>query len=428
MLGGLRRHGRQRHREVARGGGGWGTGARRAETRAESLGIRCGVILLLHNRYRLPGGEERAVEDLRWLIARAPAARTRRCSSATRPCSATGAPRSACCAAGCEPEDVAHAVRRTGARVVHAHNVNPSFGWRALAAAREAGARVVLHLHNYRLVCAQGAVLHAAGRTAPAATAATRAPGVRLNCRGSRAEAVAYAAGLALWQRRLAEQVDAFVVPSAFALGRLRELGAPLGRARPRDRLRAARDRRGLDRRRPAASRWPPAGCRRRRGSPTRSTPRAIPGCRSWSPATARRRPSCASGPPGVDVRFTGALAAGRPRRAAPRGGGRGRALPLRRDPPAGRAGGDGGRAARGGRRRRRARGGRSRRRAAIRRATPRALAERVRALWADRRRRRACTRRGPRALRPGAIAGAGCAPCTTAPIARNFGPAVAKD
>jgi hypothetical protein len=26
------------------------------------------VILLVHNRYRLPGGEERAVEDLAWLI------------------------------------------------------------------------------------------------------------------------------------------------------------------------------------------------------------------------------------------------------------------------------------------------------------------------------------------------------------------------
>jgi glycosyltransferase involved in cell wall biosynthesis len=55
------------------------------------------------------------------------------------------------------------------------------------------------------------------------------APGVRLNCRGgSRAESLAYAAGLALWQRRLAGAADAIVVPSAFALARLRELGAPL--------------------------------------------------------------------------------------------------------------------------------------------------------------------------------------------------------
>jgi glycosyltransferase involved in cell wall biosynthesis len=53
---------------------------------------------------------------------------------------------------------------------------------------------------------------------------------VRLNCRGgSRAEAAVYAAGIALHQRRLAEAADAFVVPSAFALARLRELGAPVG-------------------------------------------------------------------------------------------------------------------------------------------------------------------------------------------------------
>ena len=31
------------------------------------------MILLLHNRYRVPGGEERAVEDLAWLIETEPA-------------------------------------------------------------------------------------------------------------------------------------------------------------------------------------------------------------------------------------------------------------------------------------------------------------------------------------------------------------------
>jgi glycosyltransferase involved in cell wall biosynthesis len=38
-----------------------------------------------------------------------------------------------------------------------------------------------------------------------------------------------YGASLALWQRRLVDSVDAFVVPSRFALERLRDLGAPLG-------------------------------------------------------------------------------------------------------------------------------------------------------------------------------------------------------
>src|SRR5258708_39186454 len=52
---------------------------------------------------------------------------------------------------GLRPREVAAAVRLTRARVVHAHNVNPSYGWRALAAPRAAGARVGLHLHQDRL-------------------------------------------------------------------------------------------------------------------------------------------------------------------------------------------------------------------------------------------------------------------------------------
>jgi len=185
------------------------------------------LILLLHNRYRAPGGEERAVEDLAWLI------RTElREGSAVleRESAALGAARAAAglLGGGLRPASVREAVRRSGARVVHAHNVWPAFGWRALAAAREAGARVVLHLHNYRLVCAV-ATCFTHGEDCTRCHARNTLPGVRLNCRGSVPEAVVYAASLALWQRRLAEAVDAFVVPSAFALRRLEQLGAPLG-------------------------------------------------------------------------------------------------------------------------------------------------------------------------------------------------------
>jgi glycosyltransferase involved in cell wall biosynthesis len=186
------------------------------------------VILLLHNRYRVPGGEERAVEDLAWLI------RTELGEEAevlARDSAGLGRGRAALglLRGGLEPDEVAAAVRRTGARVVHAHNVQPSLGWRALAAAREAGARVVLHLHNYRLVCAVGTCF-TRGQDCTRCHGRNTVPGVRLNCRGgSRAEAAAYGAGLALWQRRLTESADAFVVPSAFALHRLESLGAPLG-------------------------------------------------------------------------------------------------------------------------------------------------------------------------------------------------------
>jgi len=186
------------------------------------------VILLLHNRYRIAGGEERAVEDLAWLI------RTELGEEAEvlmRDSDVLGRRRAALglLSGGLAPEHVAAAVRRTGARVVHAHNVQPSLGWRALAAARAAGARVVMHLHNYRLVCAVGTCF-TRGEDCTRCHGRNTLPGVRLNCRnGSRAESAAYGAGLALWQRRIAGSADAFVVPSAFALRRLEALGAPLG-------------------------------------------------------------------------------------------------------------------------------------------------------------------------------------------------------
>ena len=189
------------------------------------------MILLLHNRYRVRGGEERAVEDLAWLI---PTHLGEDVAVLERDSATTNTARAglALVGGGWAPGRVADAVSRTGARIVHAHNVNPSFGWRGLAAARTAGARVVLHLHNYRLVCAVGTCF-TRGQDCVRCHGRDTWPGVRLNCRGgSRAESLAYGAGLALWQERLAEQVDAFVVPSSFALDRLRELGAPVdGRA-----------------------------------------------------------------------------------------------------------------------------------------------------------------------------------------------------
>ncbi len=197
------------------------------------------MILFLHNRYRAPGGEERVVDDLMWLVrermgepaellARGPAvgdptaAVERGTVTAGRAQAGAGLLRG-----GLHPREVGDAVRRTEARVVHAHNINPTFGWRALAAARAAGARVVVHLHQYRLVCAVG-VCFTEGEECTRCHGRNTLPGVLRNCRGSRAEALVYGAGLALWQRRVVEQADAVVVPSEFARERLRELGASL--------------------------------------------------------------------------------------------------------------------------------------------------------------------------------------------------------
>lgn len=184
------------------------------------------VILFLHNRYRSSGGEERAVSDFLWLVREHLGEEV---ELLERDSALLGRGRAAAgmLGGGLRPEEVARAVRRTRARVVHAHNVHPAFGWRALGAAREAGARVVAHLHQYRLVCAVG-ICFTHGRECTRCHGRNTLPGVLRNCRGDAGEALVYAGALALWQRRLAGLIDAAIVPSEFALARLGELGAPL--------------------------------------------------------------------------------------------------------------------------------------------------------------------------------------------------------
>ena len=192
------------------------------------LRVETAVILFLHNRYRTTGGEERAVDDLAWLVREHLGEDVEVLTRDSAALGRRGATKSLL-RGGVREEDVAAAVRRTKARVVHAHNLLPAFGWRALAAAREAGARTVLHLHNYRLVCAVGTCFTRDGDCVRCSGRNTW-PGVRLNCRGTGPEAVVYGAALALHQERMTAHADAVVVPSASAHARLRELDAPLPR------------------------------------------------------------------------------------------------------------------------------------------------------------------------------------------------------
>jgi glycosyltransferase involved in cell wall biosynthesis len=183
------------------------------------------VILFLHNRYRVVGGEERALEALMAVVRDElgePVGLLERPATTSGLRAARGLLRG-----GLDEREVAAAVQRSGARVVHVHNPLPTLGWRALEAARTAGARVVLHLHNYRLVCAVG-ICFTEGEDCTRCHARDTRPGVRHNCRGALPEAAVYAAGLALWQRRTLALADHVVVPSAFARDRLIELGAPL--------------------------------------------------------------------------------------------------------------------------------------------------------------------------------------------------------
>lgn len=182
------------------------------------------MILILHNRYRAAGGEERAVTDLVALLAR----RGHEVEVLERSSQGLGRGRAATglLAGGLDPGEVGRLVHRRGVSVVHAHNLHPSFGWRALAAAREAGARTLLHLHNYRLFCAIGIAYRDGAPCFRCRLDHTR-PGLRLRCRGSLPEAAVYAVGLRRQQPRLLEHVDQFVAVSEALAARLRDLGLP---------------------------------------------------------------------------------------------------------------------------------------------------------------------------------------------------------
>jgi glycosyltransferase involved in cell wall biosynthesis len=127
---------------------------------------------------------------------------------------------------GLQPDGVTRAVEKAAADVVHVHNLNPLFGPRSLAAARASGARVVMHLHNYRLVCAI-AIAYRDGRVCTRCHGRNTLPGVRLRCRGNLPEAAVYGAALGMQQPRVLSSVDRFVAPSRAARERLATLGVP---------------------------------------------------------------------------------------------------------------------------------------------------------------------------------------------------------
>ena len=185
-------------------------------------------VLVVHNRYRAHGGEERAVELQLAALERAAVPH----SALIRDSAGAGRARAAraMLRGGEAQHEVARAVRDFGATVVHVHNMNPLFGPRALAAARDAGARVVLHLHNFRLFCSI-ATCFRDGEPCFRCRGRFTLPAVALNCRGSVPESAVYAGALALHQPAVLDAVDRFVTPSAYARGQLERLGLPAGRA-----------------------------------------------------------------------------------------------------------------------------------------------------------------------------------------------------
>lgn len=178
-------------------------------------------VTVLHHRYRQTGGEERCVLQLAELLRGAMAdVRLLERSSADFAGARSPLAAAAMAIGGVPPRtQQPHSVVGRH-KVVHAHNVHPTFGWRALRALRGQGAAVVLHLHNYRLFCATG-LAHRDGADCLECAPRSAWHGARHNCRGNAAEALPYAIGIGAWQRRLLAQADVVVAPTGALLADL---------------------------------------------------------------------------------------------------------------------------------------------------------------------------------------------------------------
>ena len=187
-------------------------------------------VLLVHNRYRTLGGEERHLDLLEDGLVRAGVDVERyEVTSPEQP----HLDRRVAVAAGLpyrlsSRRAIADVLRTRRPDVVHAHNLMPLLTPSVLHEARRNGARVVLTAHNYRLFCPAGTLLRRGHVHDDCVAGSSLVCGFR-GARDSRLESVAYGLTLELHRRfRLIQRwVDAIVVPSAYLGETLRRAGFP---------------------------------------------------------------------------------------------------------------------------------------------------------------------------------------------------------
>ncbi|MHC4389689.1 MAG: glycosyltransferase family 4 protein [Planctomycetota bacterium] len=178
--------------------------------------MRIGIV---HNRYRLRGGEDAMVDlQVETLRGRGHEVYTYEADSssvsALRPWTILGAGFSAA-RQGSTATRIARWVQQHEIEVVHVHNWFPLLGTAALGGARSAGAAVVHTVHNYRLGCANGTHLRD-GKACHLCDEHGRAEAVRHACAGGsrlRSRVWAYVMD-GVERRRDLDAVDALVVPS----------------------------------------------------------------------------------------------------------------------------------------------------------------------------------------------------------------------
>uniref|UniRef100_UPI002869EBA4 glycosyltransferase n=1 Tax=Deinococcus sp. TaxID=47478 RepID=UPI002869EBA4 len=127
---------------------------------------------------------------------------------------------------------LAQEVRRGGFDVVHFHNTFPLLSPAVYRAVRAAGAATVQTLHNYRLLCAN-ALLFRDGHICEACLGHLPLPAIRHRCYRGSLGASATVAVMQVTHRALGtydRQVDAYIVLTDFARSKFIEGGLPADR------------------------------------------------------------------------------------------------------------------------------------------------------------------------------------------------------
>jgi glycosyltransferase involved in cell wall biosynthesis len=190
-------------------------------------------VLLAHNRYRSPGGEERHVELL--LDSLAKAGVEARLFEVTSPPDPSLKQRVELGLGLTYRPSGARRIRRVlldwRPDIVHFHNVFPVLTPAAMREAKRAGAAVALTIHNYRFACPGGTLLRRGEIHEDCIDGSSLLCGLR-NPRGVWHESVAYGVAIELHRRLrfLHRWVDAFVAPGSFVIDLLVRAGYPRDR------------------------------------------------------------------------------------------------------------------------------------------------------------------------------------------------------
>jgi glycosyltransferase involved in cell wall biosynthesis len=180
-------------------------------------------VLLVHNRYLIPGGEEAALHGEYALLRAEPGVTVDLLEVNNEEIAGAARKVKTALLAPYSPGGrrlVAERIRTFRPDVVHVHNFFPTLSPSVYDACRGAGVAVVQTLHNYRLVCANG-LLFREGRVCTECLGRTWGlPAIRHGCyRGSRLGSAAVVAMIGVHRVRgtWAERVDRFIALTDFA-------------------------------------------------------------------------------------------------------------------------------------------------------------------------------------------------------------------